>query len=108
MTNRMEQRQDRMHGVLEHAEFVIWAFRIIQQVNQHWARKHNGSTLMTKEGLFWWLYNWAVEAGLLREPGKHSWGNYSARLAPVFAKHKAAVMEAARDYWRELAEEQEE
>jgi len=91
--------------LLAHAAYLSWSARAVRQANLAWRtrRPYAGEMIMGREGLHHHLYRWAIDEGRIKDPGPCRRAPESAYVSAVFEDDPAAVKEAARNYWRQLA-----
>lgn len=91
-----------MRDWLTHAEYLVWSMWAVKRANDEWRarRPYRGQTLMEGEGLHAHLFYWAVEEGLIENPGPARGMPYSYYVALLFRSCSDLVKAEARNYWR--------
>jgi hypothetical protein len=89
-------------GVMDHARYLAWSGKAVAAANRDWRRRRpdDGGDLMTRDALDHHLYRWAIDSGLLDDPGPRRIQPVSAFVAAAFARRRRAVVAEARAYWR--------
>lgn len=93
-----------MRNWLVHAEYLVWSTMAVKLANDAWRarRPYQGETLMAKQGLHSWLFQWGVENGRIKDSGVPRDMPHSYYVSLMFQKDPEAVKEAARAYWHVL------
>lgn len=96
-----------MKAILTHVEYLLWAAKAVKLANLDWRarRPYRGEVLMERDGLHFHLFRWAVQEGLVEDPGLPPPEPYSYYVSTVFDRDPEAVKGEARNYWRTLMRE---
>lgn len=95
-----------MHSAINHVELIIWASAAVRRSNVAWRKAHHGADLMDVQGMYGWLFRWAVETGRVVDPGLSRPQPQSHYVALVWKADRNAVKEEARNYWHIKCDEQ--